>query len=407
MRKTVAFLLLISLAGNGLCSDGDWPHYRGPNRDGIVPVKNLLQGKSFGFETDWIRDLGSGYSSVAVVGDTGVTMFSNGSSDVVMAFDAASGKEKWHYDLGPVYKGHSGSRDGPTSTPTLHDGIVYAIDPHGTFVALSLEKGEKLWAHHLGKDVTARVPHYGFNTVPTVVGDAVIVMTGAKPDHAFTAFDRKSGKPLWNSGNDTTTYQSPFIWKREGKQHILALTDHFLMELDPKDGRVLWQQEHTILDNESFTPPVMMGTNKLVIMHRHMMGGYELSWSGGVATMKELWRLPKYPQTYSIPVYYQDHLYFLRGQFLTCLNAENGEEVWKSRPPGGRALTLMDGHLIIVANSGELTAVEATSEGYREKARFKVFSEESYTPISFAHGHIFMRNLKQMARVKIVDRAKD
>ena len=33
----------------------DWPHYRGPDYDGIAPVQDLLQGKAFGFEVDWIR----------------------------------------------------------------------------------------------------------------------------------------------------------------------------------------------------------------------------------------------------------------------------------------------------------------------------------------------------------------
>jgi enterochelin esterase-like enzyme len=62
---------------------------------------------------------------------------------------------------------------------------------------------------------------------------------------------------------------------------------------------------------------------------------------------------------------------------------------------------LLDGHLLIVAESGELVAVEATPAEYREKARVKILDTQSFTPVSFAHGHLFVRNLEQMARVKI------
>ncbi|MCP3989913.1 MAG: hypothetical protein GY724_12615, partial [Actinomycetia bacterium] len=53
----------------------------------------------------------------------------------------------------------------------------------------------------------------------------------------------------------------------------------------------------------------------------------------------------------------------------------------------------------------DLVAVTATPEGYREAARLPVFDEESYTPVSVAQGYVYLRNLKQLARVKITDKA--
>ncbi|MCP3991375.1 MAG: hypothetical protein GY724_20040 [Actinomycetia bacterium] len=100
--------------------------------------------------------------------------------------------------------------------------------------------------------------------------------------------------------------------------------------------------------------------------------------------MKELWRNPPYPQTYSIPIYHEGYLYYFHGQILTCLDARSGERIWRSRPPGGRALILTDGHLLTVAKNGDLVAVTAAPEGYREIARLPVFGEESYTPVSVA-----------------------
>ena len=63
--------------------------------------------------------------------------------------------------------------------------------PHGLMVAVTLDEGRKLWGYHLGENIEARVPHYGFNTVPMVIDDSVMVMTGDKQGRAFTAFHRK------------------------------------------------------------------------------------------------------------------------------------------------------------------------------------------------------------------------
>ena len=55
-------------------------------------------------------------------------MHSDGTSNILIAFDTTTGTERWRYTIGPIYKGHSGSSDGPTSTPTISGNAVYAID---------------------------------------------------------------------------------------------------------------------------------------------------------------------------------------------------------------------------------------------------------------------------------------
>ncbi len=403
MNKLWIFCALLCHWLPGFCND--WPHFRGPNRNGAVETENPLKDKTFGFEIDWKKDLGSGYAAISVVGKTAVTMFSDETSDILIAFSAESGEEKWRYVIGPVYKGHSGSDDGPTGTPTIADGVVYALDPHGRMVAVTLADGKKLWERRLGEDLKARIPHYGFNTVPTILDDKVILMTGDEEGRAFTALNRKTGEVIWTSGSDTTTYQSPFIWEHDDKKHILGITDNHLMELDPNNGDILWKQEHKVLDNESYGMPLFVGENRVLISNRRETAVFQLNPDGKNTTMKELWRSNIISRTYAIPVYHKGYIYGFKSQFLACIDPETGKAVWRSRPPGGRGLTLLDGHLLIVGNDGRLVAVEATPEAYREKASIALFDQPSYTPVSYAGGHLFARNLKEMARVSITDKA--
>ncbi|MDJ0841687.1 MAG: PQQ-binding-like beta-propeller repeat protein [Acidobacteriota bacterium] len=396
-------LLFAGLLFSSFGLTADWPYFRGPDHTGTVS-KDLIQGKTFGLETAWKKELGSGYACISLVGDLAVTMFSDDKNNLLAAFDAHTGAEKWRYVFGPVYKGHSGSQDGPTGTPTIHGDTVYAIDTYGQFVAVNLADGKKLWGHTLGEDIKARVPHYGFNTVPMVVDNKVIVMTGHKEGRTFTAFDPKTGKELWHSGDDTATYQSPIFQEVNGKQRIMAITDNYLMELDPADGKIFWKAKHDILDNETYALPVLAGKDRVVIQDRHQVAAFRLKRTGDTATMTELWRGPILMRTYALPVYHQDHLYGFKSGFLTCVDAETGEIKWRSRPPRGDNLTLLGDSLIIISNKGNLVAVEATPEEYRETARIELFDRGSYSAASFAHGALFVRNLKEMARVNLIDK---
>lgn len=386
----------------------DWPDFRGPDRTGIVPVEGVFKDKTFGFEVVWKRELGSGYAAISVVGDVGVTMFSDETSDFLTAFDTATGKERWRLVLGPVYKGHSGSQDGPTSTPVIDRDHVYAIDPHGVFVAVNLVDGTKIWEHKLGEDVKARVPHYGFSTVPTVVGDQVLVMTGDAEGRALTSFDAATGQIKWTSGNDTTTYQSPFVWMDGEQRRVLAVTDTQLMALDPTDGSVLWQADHNVLDNESYALPVFVDEQRVIISNRREGAMFEMVRAeDGAMTLNEVWRAPVFARTYAIPMVYGGHAYGFKSQFLTCVNPEDGSVAWRSRPPGGKALTMMDGHLLTISDQGHLVAVECSPNEYIEKARLPLFDQDSYTAVSYANGLLFARNLKEMAAIRVTDKAME
>ena len=89
----------------------------------------------------WRARLGSGYSGVAVADGRAVTLFSDGSRDVLAAFDAATGREAWRVPVAEAHKGKDGSFDGPVSTPAVDRGRVFALGPRGDLMAVDLKTG--------------------------------------------------------------------------------------------------------------------------------------------------------------------------------------------------------------------------------------------------------------------------
>ena len=94
----------------------------------------LASSDSVGLNVRWKKKLGSGYSSVVVAGDNVVTMYCDAEHDYLVCIDAKNGETRWQVETGPMYKGENGSFDGPISTPLIHRGLVYALDPAGLLI---------------------------------------------------------------------------------------------------------------------------------------------------------------------------------------------------------------------------------------------------------------------------------
>jgi outer membrane protein assembly factor BamB len=93
-----------SALGQVPSKDGDWPQWRGPNRDGISVEKGLLkQWPEKGPELVWQVDtVGIGYSSLAIKDGKIYTQGDLDGVEHVLALDAQTGKSLWAVQPGPV-----------------------------------------------------------------------------------------------------------------------------------------------------------------------------------------------------------------------------------------------------------------------------------------------------------------
>jgi len=381
---------------------GEWPNPRGPEFDGSVIAAGTFEADGVGLDLSWRVPIGSGYSGIAVADDRAVTMFAQGGSNWVAAFDTKKGKEVWRYKLEGVNKGHDGSDDGPLSSPVIGGDRVYALGASGEFVALRLTDGERVWKKQLEQDFGAKPPHFGFATTPLYEHDILVVQTSGSEGRGIVGLNPRTGETLWSHGDDSTDYQSPSVMTLAGERQVVAVSEKKITALSADGGDVLWVHDLAESDHASTATPTFVGEDRFLVAMGPGVAVFRVSKAESGYALEELYRSEVLgSETYAPPVYHDGYVYGFRGQVLSCMNVSNGKREWRSRPPGGDGLIVVDGHLVIFASKGFVVVADATPEGYEERARARALDGSSLSGPSFADDRVFVRNLDEMAAVLV------
>ncbi len=400
MNSRVKVLFVVLLLFQGAGAETDWPSWGGPNRNfrvddaGVFPVD-----QPYALRVVWKKPLGAGYSPISARGNLVVTMFSDETSDYVVGLNAEDGSELWKYEIGAAYLGHYGSQSGPLSTPVLTADEVIALGPRGSLFALNAKTGEKLWAVDLVADYGAKAPFWGFTSSPILHDNRLIVQTGGM--HAISAFDPASGDLIWSAVDDSVAYQSPGLFAFGNRRHLVFYGDKYLAGLAPETGDVLWQFAHRGQAGAVNTSgyPVAVGKGRFFVKNGGMLVGVRADGDG--FAVEEIWRTRHIRGTYIDAVFAKGLLFGYNRRILTCISADTGERLWRSREPGDGLPIVVDNHLVIMTKDGKLAVARTSGEGYRETARLALFDDIAWSHASFAHGKFYARSMSEIACVEV------
>ena len=125
MNKITIIATAILVLNIQFVSAGDWPQYRGPNRDGKSAETGLLQKwPKEGPNLLWSADrIGAGYSSPAIANGTIYITGIIKKRGVLSAFDL-DGNLKWQTNYGSEW---TRSIPGTRGIPTVNQDHVYVI----------------------------------------------------------------------------------------------------------------------------------------------------------------------------------------------------------------------------------------------------------------------------------------
>jgi outer membrane protein assembly factor BamB len=374
-----------------------WPGLWGPSRNAVAAGDlSAARGEP---QVLWRRPVQGGYSEIAVANGRAVTLELRNGSDFVVALDARTGREHWSVRIGPTYRGHGGSDDGPISTPAIDGNDVFALGPNGQLIAIDLASGKERWRHDLVSEFSSDAPTWGFAASPLVDGRLVIVPTGGAKSRGMLAFDRASGSLVWSAPvAKVTGYSSAVMATIGGVRQVVGIAADRVYGLQPSDGRVLW------------SAPGSGGTAE-VSNSVHVLPGDRVlfgNWEGAtlirVATnaktqsASEVWKSNRLRNANGPVIYRDGFLFGFAGPILQCVNAETQEVVWRERTGAGTIMAVGSQLVFLSDGTGEMVIADLSPKAFAARHRFRVLQDgvRAVTGASYADGTFYVRNLREI-----------
>lgn len=367
---------------------GDWPQFRGPNRDGKCEETGLLkQWPEGGPKLLWtMTGLGRGYSTVAIVGGRVYTMGDRKGDDgeksqYVLAFDLASRKELWATRIGPPHT------DGPRCTPTVDGQFLYALGTDGDFVCLETATGKALWRKSFPKDFGGKMMSvWRFSESPLVDGDQVVCTPGGD-EATLVALNKRTGETIWKCAvprlNDRTPqgagYTSMVAADILGTRQYIQIVGQGAVGVEAKTGKYLWGYGR-IANRVANIPTPLVRDNYVFVTTSYKTGSalLKIVKDGDKFKAEEVYFLgpQDFENHHGGVVLVGDCVYGGSGQnngTPVCLDFMTGKIHWKKPPLGKRSAAVLyaDGHLIFRYEDGLVALIEATPEEFRLKGSFK------------------------------------
>lgn len=412
MATGMALSCLLSLSVIVPCDAEDWNQFRGPVGGNEIGTATWPSSWGESNNIAWTTEIaGQGWSSPIIIGDRayvtsavsdeigrpkgfggGVAAMGsyrkNQGPEQPVSFqlacvNMADGNIEWTKEVGearpPAFFHPSNTY--ATESPTSDGEFIYVYFQAVGMVACYDMSGEQVWEREFGAYKTGN--DFGTGSSLAVFEGKLFVQNDNDEESFLVCLDTKTGNDLWRIERDSRTcWSSPLVWNSTAGVQIVVCGSSDVRGLDPATGDSIWRL--TGMGGSFSSSPVAdrdrvyfgnsgPGTKgPLVAVKATAKGELEVSKeSDGIAWVKRA-----SGPGMSSPVAHDGLIYVAGRGILTCHDAENGEEVYKSRLPGAASVAaslIMDQNRIVILNE------EGTSFVVKPGRDFEVL-EENETP---------------------------
>ncbi|HPF52534.1 MAG TPA: PQQ-binding-like beta-propeller repeat protein [Draconibacterium sp.] len=402
MKNFCLFLLSLIILS---CANNQTKIYqwRGENRMGIYPEKNLLkEWPEDGLKELWYtEEIGDGYGSPTITENEIYITGAIDSTATLFCLDL-NGNTLWKAPFGKEWVvNYPGSR----SAPTIVDDLIYIGSGMNNLYCLKRSNGEVVWEKNFTDDFGGILPRFGHSEAAVVDGDRVFWTVGGK-EYNVVALNRFTGELIWsNKGFSERSGYTPGQLIELPTRHIfVTFSAYHLMGFDTETGEMLWSQEQTNTKPEERQPGIGDTHSNSVIFDDGCIyyaagdgnGGIKLQLSEDGSQIKEVWRNAEFDSYMGAIVKIGNHIYgsgTTKKEFKS-INAESGV-ISDSLKLGWGAVIAADDLLYYYSQNGKLSLVSYTSNGaLNEISQFKITrgSREHFSHPVIKNGILYQRH---------------
>lgn len=373
MRRVLLTMVVTGVSVSGLmnASAGDWPRWRGSDFSDISTETGLLKKwPDNGPKKLWsTEDAGLGYSGYSVAKGVLYTMGLKEDMELLLAFDAETGKPKWSTLVGPILKNKWG--DGPRSTPTVDGDRVYAMSGQGYLICVNAGDGTSVWSAEM-KTFGGKIPGWGYTESVLVDGDKVICMPGGEKG-SLVALNKNTGEKIWQTQawTDGAQYSSAIAADLNGVRQIIALTMQHVGGVDARNGTQLWLSDWP--GKTAVIPTPIQKGNEVFVSSGYGVGCKQVRIAADNA-VSDVWTNTNMINHHGGVILRGDHLFGYSDKAgWSCLDWKTGEVKWADKSLGKGAIHCADGMFYLLEeSSGVVVLIDASSQGWTERSRFKI-----------------------------------
>jgi outer membrane protein assembly factor BamB len=381
-----------------------WTDFRGPKRDGHYDEEPILtRWPARGLRQLWRYPCGGGYASFVVADGLAFTIEQRWDTEVVVAYDLATGREVWtHAYTARFYEWMGG--EGPRATPTFYADRVYSLGAQGDLLCLGARTGTLIWRRNVLEDTRSENLRYGLAASPIVVDEQLIVQGGQNGAEGTVAgYDVLTGDLLWTALPEQLAYASPLRARLADTDCLMLVTATRVVGMNPADQTVLWETPWAVRYGDACCLPVIVDDRRFFLGGGYGAGSrvVEVRREGTNLTTRVVWQNRNLRTKFNPAVYHEGHLYGLDEGVLTCVDATTGERCWRGGRFGYGQLLLASGELIVLGGNGRLALVEATPEAYRALGSQQALHGKTWNVPALAHGRLLLRNSEEMVCYQI------
>ncbi len=403
--RTLAFLLTALAAATA--SANDWPHWRGPNGNGVSGETELPIRWSTTENVHWKLDLpGRSGATPIITGDRVFVNVTDGDAIELWAVDRRTGGVLWTTHLGDGNERlMKGNRANPS--PVTDGESLWVMSGHGLLRRFDLD-GNEIWVRDIQRDHGAWGLLWGYGSSPVLHDDSlyVQVLHGFYTDDPsyVLRIDTETGRTLWRTERPTRairespdSYTTPAVVATESGFELVVTGGDVVTGHDLASGRELWRLEgmnpRNRRDYRMVASPVVEGDIVVAPTRVRPLTVLRAGGRGDVTESHRMWTTDSGPDV-PTPVTDGTYLYVVRDNGVVhCFDLRTGEEIYgRQRLRNGSysaSLVLADGNIYATSEDG-VTSV------FRAGPEFELLAEndlEGYTLSSPAivDGQIFLR----------------
>ncbi|QDV31754.1 outer membrane biogenesis protein BamB [Planctopirus ephydatiae] len=408
----------VAISPLGVIHAGDWPHWRGPEMNGISRAKNLpVTWSPDGENVLWKNDELAGRSTPIVMNGKLYTLVRHKpatpeEAEKVICVDAATGKKVWENVFNVFESDVPDTRVGWSSVVgDPHTGKVFALGVCGLLQAIDAETGKTLWQRSMSEEY-GMLTTYGGRTNFPIVFEHLVIIGGvlinwgenAQPAHRLMAFDQRNGELVWLVSTklrpEDTTYSTPTFAVIDGEvQLVLGAGDGSMYGFQPRTGKQLWNYD--VSPRGINTSPIVIGST-VICGHSDenlddtKMGALfaiDATKRGNLTKAGELWRNKEQYIGKCAPVVVGDRIYAIDdGGIFFVVDLKTGKLIGKQKiGTMARASAVYgDGKIYAVDATGRWFTFEPDeAKGLKKVHSMRLDAEVNASPI-IADGRLYV-----------------